>query len=62
MGDENREVVGSDMCKHCGMRADAHRLGNYADGPSVGKEFLVCPNSTFAFRFPPASRQETPTP
>lgn len=46
MGSE-REIQSLDVCANCGKRAHEHRLGNFADGPHVGLEFLVCPVSTF---------------
>lgn len=36
-----------DGCTRCGQPKSAHRLANYADGPSIGQAFLVCETSVY---------------
>lgn len=35
------------ICERCGHDRAEHHMANVADGPFVGKYFLVCPTATF---------------
>lgn len=35
------------ICGNCGKRASAHHLANYADGPHIGVNVLICPTATW---------------
>lgn len=43
----NKVPPENESCVRCGYTRKAHRLANYADGPMVGMEFLVCPTATW---------------
>lgn len=36
---------GKERCRRCGSKREDHGFGNYADGPLVGRTFLVCPTA-----------------
>lgn len=35
------------ICGHCGRKSSEHFLANYADGPFIGREILICPHNVF---------------
>lgn len=37
----------NEACVRCGYMRQSHELGNYADGPMIGRSFLVCPTATW---------------
>ncbi len=41
------EEIRLKSCVRCGYGPEHHELGNYADGPMIGRQFLVCPTATY---------------
>jgi hypothetical protein len=42
------------VCQNCGRTSQEHWLTNYADGPHVGINILVCPSAVFKLQREPA--------
>jgi hypothetical protein len=40
-------ITSSTICQNCGRPAKEHALANYADGPMIGVEVLICPTAVF---------------
>ncbi len=56
MSKKDIKKIQEEACVHCGYGPAKHELGNFADGPMIGRQFLVCP---FAIYKPLKERQET---
>ena len=48
------------ICAHCYEPASKHLLANYADGPHVGQNVLICPRSTFVQAIDRSQWRENP--
>lgn len=46
--ERERRQIAEARCHNCKEQRQLHYLANYADGPHIGKTFLVCPSATFS--------------